>query len=131
MEAEEGPDPPSVDQNTIVRATSGPESITTLADALGMPTGARGHGHLGGLLSGRLGDNRYEVRMCPRAARSGAPLRMILEYLPLLQLGLCPRLAMPRTLAASAMTPNAKPSSKEAPCASANAPLRSVAILSG
>ena len=80
MEAEEGPDPSSVDQNTIVRATSGPESITTLADALGMPTGARGHGHLGGLLSGRLGDNRYEVRMCPRAARSGAPLRMILEY---------------------------------------------------
>ena len=33
----------------------------------------RQDGHLGGLLSGRLGDNRYEVRASPRAARSGAP----------------------------------------------------------
>ena len=77
-------------------------SITTLADALGMPTGARGHGHLGGLLSGRLGFNRYEV-LCTRqkynTRRNGWRLTMLLLARR--------RLATRPTLGANATTPSA------------------------
>ena len=34
----------------------------TLASSLGLRNDAKGHGHLGGLLSGKLGANRFEVR---------------------------------------------------------------------
>ena len=44
--------------------------ISTFADALGMPTNPAGHGHLGGLLSGRLGDNRYQAGYAPDSRSS-------------------------------------------------------------
>ena len=41
---------------------------STLADSLGMKGDAKAHGHLGGLLSGKLGVNRYEVSHFRRSA---------------------------------------------------------------
>ena len=38
---------------------------TTLADSIGVRADACGHGKLGGLLSGKLGDNRFLVRSVP------------------------------------------------------------------
>ena len=51
--------------------SSDAEASGTLANVLGMPSDAKGHGKLGGLLSGKLGDNRYEVG---RARFACAPL---------------------------------------------------------
>lgn len=80
------------------------------------------YGHLGGLLSGRLGDNRYQVRR----ARATRPTRRRLK-LPRPRQTLHHRRATPQTIAARVAIPNAKLRSAAAPSASANALLRSVA----
>ena len=98
-----------------------PDDVT-FADALGMPANPAGHGHLGGLLSGRLGDNRYQVRR----TRATRPTRRRLK-LPRPRQTLHHRRATPQTIAARVAIPNAKLRSAAAPSASANALLRSVA----
>ena len=84
-------------------ATEDQRGLVTFADALGMPANPAGHGHLGGLLSGRLGDNRYEVRR----ARATRPTRRRLK-LPRPRQTLHHRRATPQTIAARVAIPNAK-----------------------
>ena len=52
---------PSFPLEEATAQPSDAEASGTLANVLGMPSDAKGHGKLGGLLSGKLGDNRYEV----------------------------------------------------------------------
>ena len=47
---------------------------STLATAIGVKADAWGHGKLGGLLSGKLGDNRYLVRVTPAIRRRATAL---------------------------------------------------------
>ena len=69
---------------------------TTLADSIGVRADACGHGKLGGLLSGKLGDNRFLVRSSvqPVAVRHLMPhARAVSPYRPrILRSGahLCP-----------------------------------------
>ena len=53
---------------------------STLATAIGVKADAWGHGKLGGLLSGKLGDNRYLVRVTPAIRRRATAL--CTEYMP-------------------------------------------------